>query len=664
MSISEDSVSAVADPTAPVASPSTPDTIDGAEVLEAPNAFAGLQLRSEIQQAVAELGYADPTPIQAQIIPHVLAGRDVLAQSQTGSGKTAAFALPILSRIRLQERSEPQVMVLAPTRELAVQVAVAFQRYGRHLPGLQVATIYGGQDYEIQFRQLHRKPQIVVGTPGRVIDHINRGSLDLSQVEVLVLDEADEMLNMGFLDDVKFVLEKTRPERQVNLFSATLPPAIRGIAEQHLSDPVHITIKQKTMTAESIRQCAVFVPLDEKTEVLARFLEVEPVDGAIVFTKTKEATITVAEYLAEQGFKAAALNGDMPQKVRERAIQQLKSGYLDIVVATDVAARGLDVPRISHVFNFDLPHDSESYVHRIGRTGRAGRSGHAIVFLTGGQKHKLRLIERATKQPIEIVERPTAKQINEQRVQRFKERITKVVAEQDIALFQNLVQQLVTEQGLTMDQVAAALAVMSQQGRAFFVQDRPSGRRLRENKFERREGRAEPRGEWGREREGHRRGDRRDAPEKTRAARPAKVSRDVEGDPTNKPTSRSGPPAAGMKRYRVEIGWQDGIQPGALVGAIANEVGIEGREIGTINIQDQHAFVDLPNYMPLELVESLGKVKLAGKSLRLSAVAAKAARTSARPKKFVPRKFSGDKRGGGPAKFQRTGGYKKKHAKD
>lgn len=597
--------------------------------------FTDLELRDEVQQAVLDSGYLQPTPIQAQIIPHVLAGRDVLAQSQTGSGKTAAFALPILSKIQVPIRRQPQVLVLAPTRELAMQVSASFQQYGHNLGGLNIATIYGGQDYEVQFRQLNRQPQIVVGTPGRIIDHVNRGRLDLSGIDCLVLDEADEMLNMGFLEDVQFVLEKMPAGRQITLFSATLPPAIREIAEEYLRDPVHVTIQQKTMTAESIQQRAVFVGVSEKLDVLARFLEMETTDGVIVFTKTKESTITVAEYLVEQGYKATALNGDMPQKVRERAIQQLRSGYLDVLVATDVAARGLDVPRISHVFNFDLPHDSESYIHRIGRTGRAGRAGHAIVFLTGGQKSKLRLIERATKQPIEVVERPTAKQINQRRVERFKSRIREAISTQDLAIFQKMVQDLVKETPeVSLEQVGAALAQMLQNGRPFLLEDRPTGRRQREESYDRddrnaRSGRSErhPRRERSEGRDKNDRADRRSRSERGGfSERPSKNPRGnaaSKGKEGRKSTSRSAPPSNDMKRYRVEIGWDDGIKPGNLVGAIANEVGLDGRDIGTINIQDRHSFVDLPKSLPLDVVESLGMTKLRGKSLRLSPVIGK-----------------------------------------
>ncbi|MEZ6091300.1 MAG: DEAD/DEAH box helicase [Pirellulaceae bacterium] len=341
--------------------------------------FKDLQLSPEVQRAIEQTGYDKPTAIQAKIIPYMLQQRDLLAQSQTGTGKTAAFALPILSQINLRAPT-PEVLVLTPTRELAIQVAKSFSTYGNHIPGFAVCAIYGGQDYEVQFRQLRRGVQVVVGTPGRVIDHINRGTLDLDGIRCLVLDEADEMLNMGFLEDVEYVLERAPAERQIALFSATLPAPIRAIAERYLNDPAKVTIKKKTMTAESIRQRALFVPQRDKIEALTRILEVEKTDGVIVFTKTRESTITVAEELTRAGLAASPINGDMPQKVRERTIEQLKSGQLDILVATDVAARGLDVQRISHVFNFDLPHDSESYVHRIGRTGRAGEAARRSFF--------------------------------------------------------------------------------------------------------------------------------------------------------------------------------------------------------------------------------------------------------------------------------------------
>lgn len=568
---------------------------DGSDTVDAESGFASMSLRPEVLEAVLKSGYTIPTEIQAEIIPHMLAGRDVLAQSQTGTGKTAAFALPILTTIDLDQR-EPQVLVLAPTRELAIQVARSFSTYGANIRGFDVAAIYGGQDYEPQLRQLRRGVQIVVGTPGRVIDHVNRGTLDLSRLKCLVLDEADEMLNMGFLEDVQFVLEKTPPGRQVALFSATLPGPIRDIADEYLRDPARITIKKKTATADSIRQRAIFVPPKDKIDALVRILEFEETDGVIVFTKTKDATITVAESLTRHGLSAVALNGDMPQKVRERTISQLKSGKLDVLVATDVAARGLDVPRISHVFNYDLPHDSESYIHRVGRTGRAGRKGEAIIFLTNAQRNKLRYIERATKQPIEIIDVPTAKDINAMRVKRFTQSITDITAEKDLSLFKDMINAYAQETGKPLEMIAAALAEMAQQGRPFLMRDQPGAKRSS----------ASDRGDGSYDRNdrnddrGDRFSDRGD--DSSRSARPPR---------------QLGPPEAGMVRYRIDVGWQDGVKPGNIVGAVANEAGIEGQYIGPISINDQFSTIDLPEGMPADIYQKLRKTWVSGKRLNL-----------------------------------------------
>ncbi|MFK8112466.1 MAG: DEAD/DEAH box helicase, partial [Rubripirellula sp.] len=547
--------------------------------------FHDLPLNFEIQQAIESSGYVTPTDVQAEIIPHMVAGRDVLAQSQTGTGKTAAFALPILCKLSKKSR-KPQVLVLAPTRELAMQVSKSFSTYGANLPNFSIATIYGGQDYEPQLRQLRRGVQVVVGTPGRVIDHINRGTLDVSGLKCLVLDEADEMLNMGFLEDVKFVLEKTPDERQIALFSATLPGPIRGIAERYLNDPIQITIKRKTMTAESIRQRAIFVSPRDKIDVLTRILEAEETDGVIVFTKTKIATLSVAENLTRNGLSAVALNGDMPQKTRERTIEQFKAGHLNVLVATDVAARGLDVSRVSHVFNFDLPHDSESYIHRVGRTGRAGRSGEAIIFLTNAQRGKLRMIERATKQPIEVVEKPTANNINEMRVQRFKEQITKVTASSDLTMFKELISEYAEETGKPMEIIAAALAEIGQQGRSFLMKDRPARKRS---------DRDEPREK-----------NRRDRFQSDNNFDRPRRSREI------------GPPEDGMERFRLQVGHRDGVKPGNIVGAIANEAGIDGEFIGPIKILDGYSTVDLPEGMPQDIFESLQTVRISGKLMRIA----------------------------------------------
>ncbi|MCA9137767.1 MAG: DEAD/DEAH box helicase [Planctomycetales bacterium] len=545
--------------------------------------FAALSLRSQVYDAVVRSGYDEPTSVQQQVIPYMLAGRDVLAQSQTGSGKTAAFALPILSTIDSKQRSV-QTLVLTPTRELAIQVAESFEKYAENLTGFSVLAIYGGQDYEHQFRALRRGVDVVVGTPGRVIDHIKRGTLDLSELRCVVLDEADEMLNMGFLEDVEFVLEQTPPNRQVTLFSATMPGPIRAIADKYLVDPALVTIQKKQVTAESIRQRAVIVAPKEKAGALARFLEAEATDGVIVFTKTKDSTVRLAEQLIRYGFAATALNGDMPQKVRERTIEQLKAGDLDVLVATDVAARGLDVSRISHVFNFDLPHDSESYIHRIGRTGRAGRSGEAIIFLTPAQRRKLVLIERATKKSIEVVSIPSAEDINANRIAQFKSRITETTADKDLTFFKDLIAQFADESGKPMEIIAAALAEIAQNGRPFLLKDRPQRARSEDD-----------------------------------PGRKGKRSRnefDGGGEFGQRPRS-FGPPEQGMIRYRIEVGRNDGVAPRNIVGAVANEAGIESDFIGPIKIYPHFSTVDLPEGMPKDVFQTLQRTWVAGKQLRI-----------------------------------------------
>ena len=618
----------------PVAAEPVRQNADTPEVVE-PSGFRKLDLSEEVQLAIEDSGYSQPTEIQAQIIPHVLDGRDVIAQSQTGTGKTAAFALPVLSRIKSGLR-KPQVLVLAPTRELAMQVAASFSTYGRQIPNFSVAAVYGGQGYDSQLRLLKRGVPVIVGTPGRVIDHIKRGTMDLSELDCLVLDEADEMLNMGFLEDVKFVLEQTPKTRQVALFSATLPAPIRKIAQQYLNDPVHITVKQKTMTASAIRQRAVIVQQRDKLEVLARFLEAEETDGVIVFTKTREATVTVADYLSSEGFSSVALNGDMAQNVRERTIAQLKSGKLDVLVATDVAARGLDVSRISHVFNYDLPQDTESYVHRIGRTGRAGRNGEAIVMVSGSQRYKLRQIERVTKQSIEVIPPPTAEQINTARVARFKQQISETIDSQDLSMFAQIITDYASESEQPLEKIAAALAVLSQKGRRFFVEDRPQrngshrfaeqddrGRRDRSDSFEQRDNRFS--------------NDRNQRPQR--------------GD--RRPNTVQG----GLDRYRIEVGHDDGVKPGNIVGAIANEAGIEGQYIGPINIYDSYSTIDLPEGMPREIHETLQDVRVAGKALRLRRASASDTQSGNGFRKGGPRK------GGKPGFNKRFSGKAKTHGK-
>jgi ATP-dependent RNA helicase DeaD len=560
------------------------------ETTTAPRLFTDLPLREEVQLAVRMAGYITPTDIQAEIVPSMLEGRDVLAQSQTGTGKTAAFALPILSRIDFDVEL-PQVLVLAPTRELATQVAKSFEKYAACLPKFRIAAIYGGADYEPQLRQLKRGVQVVVGTPGRVIDHVRRGTLKLSGIRCLVLDEGDEMLNMGFIEDIEYVLSQAPEEKQMALFSATMPDPIRRIADQYLKSPAEVTIRRRTLTNESIEQRAVFIDESDKPELLARLLEIEETDGVLVFTKTKESTIEVSERLSQLGLSAAALNGDLPQARRQRTVDQLKSGALDIVVATDVAARGLDVQRISHVINYDLPHDSESYVHRIGRTGRAGRRGIAIVFLTPRQRGKLRLIEKATKQTITVMELPTAKDVNAGRIERFKTKIRQALEADGLELFARLVGEVAKETEQPIEQVAAAAAYLAQGGRPFLVKDLPL-RELR-SKTDRMSGR---RGDDGDRRDG---GDRGERGERGFVAR--------------KPRR----PLPNMLRYRIEVGWLDGVRPGNIVGAVANEAGIDGRSIGNIQIMERFSTIDLPNDLDRAVLDTLQRTWVSGKQLRL-----------------------------------------------
>ena len=528
--------------------------------------FMGLPLAKEVQSAIKTAGYQNPTPIQSKIIPHLLSGRDVLAQSQTGSGKTAAFALPILSRIETQ-CNLPQVLVLVPTRELAIQVGKSFQDYGRHLKDFKLATIYGGQSYEIQYRQLKAGPQVIVGTPGRVIDHIKNEMLNIGEIECLVLDEADEMLNMGFVDDIEFVLQRAPMERQIALFSATMPEPICKISKRYLNDPVRVTIRQKTLTADSIRQRAVLTAPRERVETLIRFLEVEQTDGAIVFTRTRETTGLIADKLTQAGFRACALNGEMPQKARERTIDKLKCGRLDILVATDIAARGLDVPRISHVFNYDLPEGPEAYTHRIGRTGRAGRKGEALLFLSRSQQGKLKFIEKTTRQKIEIVEPPTADQINRMRVKRFYAEIDKTIANRDMKFFQKLVGDYIEMSDHCVSDIAAAIAMMSQNGKDFLSKDQP----VRERKA-------------------------------------------AEGKGRNR---KSGSLAPGMARFRISLGKRDGVRPGNIVGAVTNEADISGDEIGSIRIHHSYSTIDLPTDRVEDILELLSETKISGRALQL-----------------------------------------------
>ena len=573
-----------------------------ADAIENTASFRDLALSEPVLRALTDVGYESPSPIQAQTIPVLLSGQDMLGQAQTGTGKTAAFALPALTKIDLS-RHEPQVLVLVPTRELALQVSEAFLRYAAHLKGFHVLPIYGGQSYQPQLNALRRGVHVVVGTPGRVIDHMNRGTLKLSGLTLLVLDEADEMLRMGFIDAVESILEQTPPQRQVALFSATIPAPIRRIAAKHLRSPVEVTIKSKTSTATNIRQRYWMVSGMHKLDALTRILEAETFDGMLVFTRTKQSTVELAEKLEARGFAAAPLNGDIAQPLRERTVARLKAGQIDILVATDVAARGLDVERIGHVVNYDVPYDTESYVHRIGRTGRAGRKGEAILFIAPRERNMLRAIERATRQVIEPMNLPSVDAVNTLRIAKFKQRISETIAEGNANLYRPVLEQLETESGLSLMDIAAALAHLAQGSTPLLLAQKPE--RAAEVHAPRREDprRDEPRREEVRREEPRREETRRE--ESRREERPRK----------------SGP--AQMETFRIEVGSVHGIKPGNIVGAIANEADIEGVHIGRVDIREDHSYVDLPEGMPKEIFKQLQKVRVAGRELRISRVSEK-----------------------------------------
>lgn len=555
---------------------------------ETVTAFDQLALNKSILKALDEVGYETPSPIQAQTIPLLLDGKDIIGQAQTGTGKTAAFALPLISNIDLKQK-DPQLLILAPTRELAIQVAEACQKYAHHMKGFHVLPVYGGQDYRGQIRGLERGSHAVVGTPGRVMDHIRRGTLKLDNLKALVLDEADEMLRMGFIDDVEWILEQTPEDRQIALFSATMPPQIRRIATKYLTEPEQITIKVKTTTADTIRQRFWPVSGVHKLDALTRILEAEEFDAMIIFVRTKNATVELADKLEARGYAAAALNGDIAQNQRERTVNNLKKGKLDIVVATDVAARGLDVERISHVVNYDIPYDTEAYVHRIGRTGRAGREGDAILFVAPREKRMLNAIERATKKKIEMMELPSTEVINDKRIAKFKQRITDTLANEELAQFSQLVEQYQQEHNVPAIEIAAALAQLLQGDTDFLLQNRPQ-KKISEERF--------------------------------REERGGKRSRDRFSDDKRSRRERAprddSPPEEGMERFRIEVGHDHQVKPGNIVGAIANEANIDSKYIGRINILGDHSFVDLPEGMPKELLYTLKKVWVAGQQLKMS----------------------------------------------
>lgn len=552
--------------------------------------FASLGLSDPLLRAIADTGYETPSPIQSAAIAPLLAGHDVIGQAQTGTGKTAAFALPALHRLDLKA-NKPQILVLTPTRELAIQVAEAMQTYARYLSGFNVLPVYGGQGMDTQLRQLRRGVHAVVGTPGRIQDHIRRNTLDLSRVASVVLDEADEMLRMGFVDEVEAILSHTPADKQVALFSATMPPPIRKIAERHLRDPIAINIQAKSATVSTVRQRYCQVTARHKLDALTRILEVEDFDGMVIFVRTKTATVELAEKLEARGFSSGALNGDMNQVLRERTIDRLKRGLVDIVVATDVAARGLDVSRISHVLNYDIPYDTEAYIHRIGRTARAGRSGEAIIFVAPRETRMLRLIEKATGKPIEAMALPSETDIADRRTGEFKNLITETIEAQDLTAFEGIIAAYQQQHDADLGEIAAALAYLVQR-------DRPLAPRL--------------------------------------APIPTQQSRRSQGDPGRADRKRRGSTPdgagetkrgrrgdrhaaeAGMVRYRLAVGREHAVEPKHIVGAIANEAGLDSANIGRIELFERYSTVELPEGMPRDLFQHLRKVRVRGERLRIA----------------------------------------------
>ncbi len=567
---------------------------DASEAEPAPAAgFARFGLADDLLRGLADLGFQNPSPIQQAAIPELLLGRDLVGQAQTGTGKTAAFSLPLLHRLDPQQRT-PQVLVLAPTRELAIQVADAINSYAAHLSRVRVAAIYGGSDFREQIQQLRRGVQIVVGTPGRVMDHMRQGTLDLSGLRTLVLDEADEMLRMGFIDDVEWVLEQLPAERQVVLFSATMPREIRQLSHRYLREPAEVTIRTNNADGKRIRQRHLVVHPSQKLEALERVLEAERSEGVIIFARTKAVTLTVAESLEAHGYEVAVLNGDVPQAQRERTIERLRDGRVDVLVATDVAARGLDVERIQLVINYDIPFDGEAYVHRIGRTGRAGRRGEAILFLTPRERRFLGGLERAVGQPIELMEVPANATINQHRLDRLRERLTEAhrqspVSEEERALLSEIVQRVAGEQSCSGEELALAALALTLSGRPLLIQG--EDRWTAPQRSPREAGR-----DGGRER----------------------VSRD--GSPRRQQTAdrQDGPPEPHMERFRIEVGWRDRVKPGNIVGAIANEAGLQGRAIGRIRIFDAHSTIDLPRGMPEDVFQDLQRLRVMNRELQIS----------------------------------------------
>lgn len=575
------------------------------------DSFARLDLRAPLLEALSEIGYETPSPIQAACIPHLLAGHDLLGEAQTGTGKTAAFALPLLDRLDLSVR-HPQVLVLTPTRELALQVAEAFQSYARKLPGFHVLPIYGGQSMVVQLRQLSRGTHVIVGTPGRVMDHIERKSLNLDGLSALVLDEADEMLRMGFIDDVEWILQHLPAARQTALFSATMPEPIRRVAHRYLRDPHEVKIKANTTTVATIRQRYCQIGVAHKLDALTRILEVEEdFDAAIIFVRTKTATVELAEKLEARGYSAAALNGDMTQQLRERVVEQLKGGQLDIVVATDVAARGLDVPRISHVINYDIPYDTEAYVHRIGRTGRAGRAGNAILFVAPREIRMLKVIERATRQPIEPLQLPSREAVADRRVAAFRQQVAEIIESEDLSFLTDVVAGMESAGDAEIHEIAAALAFLAQRERPLQLPDSggPDIATLADTRPKR-------------------------APRENREEVLARRREFSEGR---------------LQRYRIDVGRNQQATPKDIVGAIANEAGIESRFIGQINLYEDYSTVELPKDLPRELLDVLRRIRVRQHPFNIRPLDADEARRDA----DEARRDAARKRGGPQRPFEK-----------
>ena len=558
--------------------------------------FREMALIEPLLNALDRIGYETPSPIQAQTIPYLLQGRDVLGQAQTGTGKTAAFALPLLSRMDV-DLYEPQILVLTPTRELAIQVAESFQTYASGMAGVRVLPVYGGQDYLVQLRALKRGVHVVVGTPGRVMDHIRRGTLKMETLKAVVLDEADEMLNMGFLEDVEWIMEQTPAERQVALFCATMPEAVRRIAKKNLRNPKEIRLMLRTNTVATLNQRYWLISGLNKLDTLSRILETETYDGMLIFMRTKTGTVELVEQLEKRGYAAEALNGDMKQSQREHTVNRFKSGKLDILIATDVAARGLDVERISHVINYDIPLDTETYIHRVGRTGRAGRAGEAILFVAPRERHMLHAIEAATKQKITLMALPGVDDINAIRINRFKQRITDAIEAGGAEFYTELINDYSRENGVDNLVVAAALAKLVQGDRPLLLEKRPEIERRTPAKFSR-AGRDEQRG----------------------------MERDEQ--PKRRPRTTVDP-SIKMECFRMEVGRKHGVKCGNIVGAIANEARLDSAYIQKVEIHGDYSTVELPAGIPKYVLQTLKKAWVLNRQLEISRIDSKPERECA-----------------------------------